>query len=120
MENVTAVRTENLQKSFLLGTNAVICIAVDARQNTNTCVFEVVVRDDVTPVLEIVLSGSDVVISWPASCTTYGLRRTDDLNAPANWQAVAAPVSYVNGRFQVTVPLIETQRFYRMEAIPAP
>ena len=83
---------------FPLGTNVVICQAVDARQNTNTCAFEVVVRDDVTPVLEILLSGSDVVISWPASCASYALRRTDDLNAPANCQAVTAPVSYVNGR----------------------
>jgi hypothetical protein len=74
----------------------------------------------VVPVLEIVLSGSDVVISWPASCTSYALKRTDDLTASANWQAVTAPVSYVNGRFQVTVPLSETQRFYRMEVISSP
>ena len=117
---VSVIATPASGAWFPLGTNVVTCRAVDAHQNTNTCTFEVVVRDDVAPVLEIVLSGSDVVISWPASCTSYALKRTDDLNAPANWQAVTAPVSYVNGRFQVTVPLSETQRFYRMEGISSP
>lgn len=113
--NVTVTFSPESGSAFTLGTNLVTCIAVDDSNNTNTCTFEVVVEDPVTPVLEISVDGSNVTIAWPASCTPFALKRTDDLTAPVTWHSVTEPVSHENGRFKVIVPASAAARFYRLE-----
>jgi hypothetical protein len=113
--NVTVTFSPESGSAFTLGTNIVTCIAVDDSNNTNTCTFEVVVEDSVEPMLEITLSGANVIISWPASCTPFALKRTDDLSEPVTWQSVVEPVTHESGRFKVTVPASAAARFYRLE-----
>jgi hypothetical protein len=112
---VALVCTPPSGSTFTVGTNVVTCVAVDSRLNTNTCAFQVVVEDPVSPVLQVVQSGTNVVISWPASCTPYVLKRTDDLNSPISWTTVSATVDYADGRYSVTIPATAAARFYRLQ-----
>ena len=117
VDGAVAVSTTPASGSwFAAGTNVVTCATTDTHGNTNTCTFEIVVQDQVTPLLEISMNGGDMILAWPASCTSYALKHTDDLSAPTVWQSVNAPVSWVDGKFQVTLTLGAAQGFYRLEA----
>jgi hypothetical protein len=112
--SVAVISTPPSGSYFTVGTNIVTCEAVDAHGNTNICMFQIVVEDPVSPVLAIVRSGTNVVLSWPASCTTYTLKRTDSLSSPITWATETATVDLVGDRFQVTLPAAVAARFYRL------
>ncbi len=98
------------------GTNVVTVTAVDAHNNTNTCTFQIVVEDPVSPVLAIVQSGTNVTISWPASCTTYLLKSTGDLSPVTSWTTITN-VHELNGpNFEVVLPASAAARFYKLQA----
>ena len=91
--------------TFGVGTNTVRCVAVDAAGNTNTCNFTITVVDPVgQPALTISRSGSDVLISWPQSCTIYKLEKTLELGPTADWSAVTGPVQSVGADYQISLP----------------
>jgi len=97
--------------TFPVGTNTVTCIAHDASLNTNMCTFKITVTDAAgAPTMSIVRSGSNVIISWPATCTTYNLEKATSL---PNWGPSGATVVLVSGTYQATIAETGTA-FYRL------
>jgi Immunoglobulin I-set domain len=69
---------------------------------------------DPTPYsLRVSQQGSNVLITWPATCASYVLQEAASLEPPADWNAVAKPPTLIGGTNFVTVPLTAS-RFYRL------
>jgi hypothetical protein len=65
------------------------------------------------PVLSVVRSGSNVVITWPVSVATFFvLQQSPTVNGP--WTTVGTPPTVVGGQEQVTLPATGTAQFYRL------
>jgi len=112
--NPTLIVTPPSGSTFPQGTNLVTAITYDAAGNTNTCSFLVIVQDQTPAVLRITQVGTNVVVCWPQSCTSYVLEGTADLNAPISWTAVGLPVEAVGSDFCVTIPASDPKRFFRL------
>jgi uncharacterized repeat protein (TIGR03803 family) len=61
----------------------------------------------VPPRLAIILSGTNVILTWPTNATGFTLQFTTNLAPPAVW-------STVSGQFAVTNPISGTRKFYRL------
>jgi hypothetical protein len=70
---------------------------------------------DFSPVqLAAGLSGTNVVVSWPASPAGFTLQAATTLNAPVTWQNLAATNSILsNAMNTVTLPATSAQ-FFRL------
>jgi hypothetical protein len=66
------------------------------------------------PLLNVVVSSSDLILSWMVPTTSFILQQSSDL---ANWSTVtAAPIlNITNLQNQVTLPISQTQSFYRLK-----
>ena len=64
--------------------------------------------------LVIARSGTNLVLSWPASATGYFLEQNSNLTQPYGWSLVGLPVSVTKGLNTVTIPLSEGMTFYRL------
>jgi uncharacterized repeat protein (TIGR03803 family) len=63
--------------------------------------------------LTIILSGTNVVLTWPTNATGFTLQSTANLS-PAGWSTnLPAPV-VINGQYTVRNPISGTQQFYRL------
>jgi len=68
------------------------------------------------PRLSVSLSGTQVVISWPADAAGFVLQTTTALEPPVSWSpALETPVT-VGDRQTVTVPVTGVTRFYRLRS----
>jgi hypothetical protein len=65
------------------------------------------------PALTIGRSGTNDVMSWPASFTGYTLQTSPLLN-PSSWQNVAQSPVTNNGIVTVTIPMAGSQGYYRL------
>ena len=109
--NPVPVCTPPSGSTFALGTHTVNCTATDACNNQSPCSFTVTVRDTSgAPTLAIVQSGANVVISWPATCTTYNLEKSTVL---PNWGPSGATVVLDGSRYYST-NLHTGTAFYRL------
>jgi len=104
--------------TFAVGVNTVICQAVDAAGNTNTCSFTVTVLDPIQPKLTIAHVGVDVIVSWPQTCTTYVLEEALEFGTPTTWTPVTASITAVGADYQITVPAGAGNKFYRLKKQP--
>ena len=116
--NPTISCTPPSGSTFAQGPTLVRCVARDSTGNTNSCQFTVTVQDPVPAVLSINSVGPNVVLLWPASCTTYALEGVGTLNSPILWSPVGAPVVTVDGKNRVTLPRGTTNRFFRLGPSP--
>jgi uncharacterized repeat protein (TIGR03803 family) len=66
------------------------------------------------PQLTIALSGTNVVLTWPANATGFTLKSTASLLSPAVWTSVSPGAVVVNGQNTVTNPISVTQQFYQL------
>jgi uncharacterized repeat protein (TIGR03803 family) len=66
------------------------------------------------PSLALTLSGTNVILTWPALAFTFRLESTTNLAMPASWTAVSPPPVLVNNLNTVTNPVTGTQQFYRL------
>jgi hypothetical protein len=65
------------------------------------------------PQLSIMLSGANVIVTWPTNATGFTLQSTTNLS-PAAWRTnLPAPV-VINGQYTVTNPISGTQLFYEL------
>jgi hypothetical protein len=62
--------------------------------------------------LDIGLGTTTVTLSWPFSSTTFVLESTPVLS-PANWLPAGSPLTN-NGRWEVTVPFNQGERYFRL------
>ncbi len=66
------------------------------------------------PILEIATGdGNDILVSWPTFSTGFELESTPELVAP-DWQPVGVPPVEVEGRWQVAIPALDAQAFFRL------
>jgi hypothetical protein len=63
--------------------------------------------------LAIVRNDTSVTVSWPFPSTGFVLESTTNLS-PANWQPVAEAPMVNNGRWEVTLPVDQQQRYLRL------
>jgi hypothetical protein len=69
----------------------------------------------VVPVaLQILLSGTNVVLSWPLSAAGLVLETTDQLTPSSSWTAVTNSPFIVNSQCTVTNQISGGNRFYRL------
>lgn len=68
--------------------------------------------------LTISLADGNVVVSWPETTNQYSLEQNPNLDNPATWTPVNDPVSAINDRLTVVLPVTGNQLFYRL--VPAP
>jgi hypothetical protein len=71
----------------------------------------------ILPTLAIRQSGSDVVLSWTTNAAGFTLFRTTNALS-TNWQATTWPTVIVDDQYNVTEPVTDEQRFYRLATWP--
>jgi hypothetical protein len=100
------------------GTNVVTLTARDASGNEASCQTAVIVEVPVTEVrLTIELDGTNVVIRWPQTPTSWRLEETAALTSPPAWGTSSASPVLVNGQWQAVVPWTEsTNKFFRLQS----
>lgn len=59
---------------------------------------------------------SAVNIPWATQPATFSLE-SDTTSASTEWQAVAAAPTTVNGKFQVTLPINQTECHFRLRGL---
>ena len=115
------------QKAWLLG--LVIVTAVPAAPGGQKVLTfdalelrnDAIIRDyftivkEVPPALAIARSGTDVLLSWPASQTNYVLHSTTNLASPISWQTVTNVATNSVGQRTVRAPNLDSNRFFRLE-----
>ena len=72
-----------------------------------------------TPQLSSILSGPDLVLTWPAhyaglDYTGYTLQTTAELGSSMVWSTNSPDPVVLNGQCTVTNPISGTQRFFRL------
>ena len=66
------------------------------------------------PLLSAGRSGNNVIISWPASATGYGVEENSNLSL-STWYAVSQSAVTNGGQISVTVPASVGNKFYRLK-----
>ena len=66
------------------------------------------------PTLQVVYSGSQIVISWPTSSVDYVLEATDNLFPPVTWSVASENPVVMGGETTVIINPDSQQRFYRL------
>jgi hypothetical protein len=69
------------------------------------------------PVLSVLSTGSNAVVSWPASGTNFILEATSSVALPGPWEPVTNAVALSGGTLSVTVDVMEARRFFRLRWI---
>jgi hypothetical protein len=64
--------------------------------------------------LNIALSGTNVLLSWPTPPGDVVLQQNFDLTT-TNWTTVTNPPAVMNGQNQVVLPSGSSNQFYRIE-----
>lgn len=65
--------------------------------------------------LAIRLAGASVVISWPTVPAGFALQSTSDPGLAGSWSAVSQSVMVSNGVSTVTLPVIASRQFFRLQ-----
>ena len=101
-----------------VGVTNVVIRAVDASNNTNTCVVPITVVDLVTNIsLTIRRNGTNAVLSWPKTCKAWILQSATNLAPATNWLNSTATPVIVSNRWQVVEPAVRV-KFYQLRAAP--
>jgi hypothetical protein len=82
-----------------------------AATNLASPIFEVTLP---TASLDIALSGTNVLLSWPAPPGDFVLQQNFDLTT-TNWTTITNTPAVVNGQNQVMLPTGSSNQFYRIE-----
>jgi uncharacterized repeat protein (TIGR03803 family) len=77
-------------------------------------VFRLSLGSVTAPQLKIILSGSDVILTWPTNAAGFTLQSNTNLVSPATWNPVFPAPVIVNGQYAVTNAISGTQMFYRL------
>ena len=82
-----------------------------AATNLASPIFEVTLP---TAALNIALSGTNVLVSWPSPPGSFGLQQNSDLTT-TNWTTITNVPVVTNGQNQVILPPGSGNQFYRLE-----
>jgi len=106
----TVICTPASGSLFAFGPTAVNCTVYDASLNTNTCSFTVTVTGSPAPTMTIVQSGTNVIISWPATCVPYELEKAVNLS---NWSPSDSTI-VLSGSTHYSTNAITGSTYYRL------
>jgi hypothetical protein len=67
-----------------------------------------------SPRLDVALSATQLVLSWPVTTTGFSLQSATSLTPPINWTPVTPPITPSGERNTVSVSLGSSPRFYRL------
>jgi hypothetical protein len=69
------------------------------------------------PTLSLVLSSTNLLLSWPASAIGFSLYTTTNLTPPATWTRVLTPPTLLGNRWQIALALsaTATTHFFRLQ-----
>jgi beta-glucosidase len=70
------------------------------------------------PALAIALSGTNVVIFWPMSATSWSLETEPALGLPSDWSTLTNVPSFLNSEYVVTNAIGSAAQFYRLALNP--
>jgi uncharacterized repeat protein (TIGR03803 family) len=68
----------------------------------------------IPPLLTIIPSGANVILTWPTNAAGFTLQSTTNLISPAVWITNSPAPTVVNGQNAVTNPISGTKKFYRL------
>jgi hypothetical protein len=97
---------------FSLGTNIVAGVATDSSGNSNTCTFTITVQE--STLINFALSGTNFILSWLQSCSTYSVQQRRSLDPLADWLPLDATPVLSNGQFTVTLPMGSGNQYFRL------
>ena len=66
---------------------------------------------EIAPKLDMVLSGTNAILTWPTNFIEFNLQSTTNLASLA-WSPVSPGPTVVNGQNVVTNPVSSTRKFY--------
>jgi len=98
---------------FPLGTNTVTLTARDTAGNTNFCTFKVIVLPGAAPQLNMLHTGTNVVVSWTNLFPCYTLQFAPDV-ASNIWSIYPGPFATNGGIIYVTNSAPFTNRYFRL------
>lgn len=87
----------------------------DSGGNEGAQLWLVAVQSAPAPSLKAQIFGSEMVVSWPASATSYNLEATSDLSANASWVSVSNAPVVVNSQNIITNTMSAPARYYRLK-----
>jgi hypothetical protein len=64
--------------------------------------------------VSMILSGGNVIVTWPTNATGFTLQSTTNLTSPAGWITNSPAPVVVNGQNTVTNPISGAQKFFRL------
>jgi YD repeat-containing protein len=94
------------------GTNIVSVTARDSANNFGSATLAVIYN--VSPPMQAVVSGGDLVLSWPAAVSRFVLQSADTLSPPVLWSNVVTLLRTNSGMLTVTLSTTNDQRFFRL------
>jgi PKD repeat protein len=97
---------------FSLGTNIVAGVATDSSGNSNTCTFTITVQE--TTLINFALSGTNLILSWPQSCSTYSVQQRWSLDPLVDWLPLDARPVLSNGQFTIALPMGRGNQYFRL------
>jgi hypothetical protein len=68
----------------------------------------------VPPSLQMIASGGQVMVSWPAAATSFVLESSPALGAAASWVRVTDGIAIANGNFVCSKPATAAAEFFRL------
>jgi hypothetical protein len=67
------------------------------------------------PILHISRVGTNVILSWPDSFSTFQLQSANSIAAPIDWFNVTNNPVPTNGNLEITLPAGQRAQFYRLQ-----
>ena len=95
-----------------IGMNIVSIAARDGGNNFGSATLAVIYN--VSPPMQAVVSGGDLVLSWPAAASRFVLQSADTLSPPVLWSNVVTLLRTNSGMLTVTLSTTNDQRFFRL------
>ena len=68
------------------------------------------------PILSVELAATGLILTWPITPSSpfLILKATDQLGTEANWQSITDPITSDTTQHQVTLPVTEAHRYFRL------
>lgn len=95
-----------------IGTNLLSVTARDTANNFGSATLAVIYN--LSPPMQAVVSGSDLVVSWPVSASSFVLQSADTLSPPVLWSNVVTMVMTNSVTLTATLPTTNQQKFFRL------
>lgn len=72
--------------------------------------------DSITPALNLIRSGGNLVLTWPVTALNFQLQETTNVALPNAWSPVAQSRMTNGAQISVTVPTSAAQMFFRLQS----